>query len=164
LVGVVATLAGIVIISRPGPAAPDDGLPVTRAGVLLAVLSAVGAGLMLVTFDYGATSDPFWAVTGVRVSASFWIVVSLAVTRPRLGVQRRTVPLLILIGLMIVTANTLFAAATTLEDLSVVAVLGWLSPAVTILCARVVLHERLRPVQWLAAAIVLAGVVCLALG
>ena len=64
----------------------------------------------------------------------------------------------------VVTANTLFAAATTLEDLSVVAVLGWLSPAVTILCARVVLHEHLRPVQWLAAAAVLTGVVCLALG
>ena len=163
-IGVVATIAGIVLISRPGPAAPDDDLPVTRTGVILSVLSAVGAGLMLVTFDYGATSDPFWAVTGVRVSASFWIVVSLAVTRPRLGVQRRTVPMLVLIGLMIVTANTLFATATTLENLSVVAVLGWLSPAVTILCARVILHERLRPVQWLAAAIVLAGVVCLALG
>jgi drug/metabolite transporter (DMT)-like permease len=30
--------------------------------------------------------------------------------------------------------------------------------------ALVVLRERLRPVQWVAAAVVLAGVVCLALG
>ena len=164
LVGVVAAIAGIVVISRPGPTAAADDLPVTRIGVILSLLSALGAGLMLVTFDYGATTDPFWAVTGVRVSASFWIAVSLAVTRPRLGLQRRAVPLLILIGLMIVSANTLFAAATTFGELSVVAVLGWLSPAVTILCARLVLHERLRPLQWAAAAAVLVGVVFLALG
>ena len=164
LVGVVAAIVGIVVISRPGPAAAADDLPVTRIGVSLSLLSALGAGLMLVTFDYGAATDPFWAVTGVRVSASFWIAVSLAVTRPTLGLQRRAVPLLILIGLMIVSANTLFAAATTFGELSVVAVLGWLSPAVTILCARLVLHERLRPLQWAAAAAVLVGVVFLALG
>ena len=128
------------------------------------MLAALGAGLMLVTFDYGAATDPFWAVTGVRVSASFWIVVSLAITRPRLGLHRRALPLMILTGLMIVSANTLFAAATTFGELSVVAVLGWLSPAVTILCARLVLHERLRPLQWAAAAAVLVGVVCLTLG
>ncbi len=61
-------------------------------------------------------------------------------------------------------ANAAFAAATTMADLSVVGVLGWLGPAVIIVWARVLLHERLRPVQWLAAAMVLAGVVCLALG
>ena len=65
---------------------------------------------------------------------------------------------------MIPLANTLFAGATAVGDLSVVAVLGWLSPAVTVLLARLVLHERLRPLQWAAAVTVLAGVVCLALG
>jgi drug/metabolite transporter (DMT)-like permease len=44
------------------------------------------------------------------------------------------------------------------------AVLGWTSPAVTIAWAALLLHERLRPFQWAAAALVLAGVVCLAVG
>ena len=164
IAGVVITITGIVVISRPGPTAPDDKLPITAWGVLLAVISSITAGLMLVTMDYGADADPYWAVAGMRVSAAVWTVLWVAAARPTLRLRRRSVPLLVLIGLMIVTANTLFAAATTRADLSVVAVLGWLSPAVTILCARVVLHEHLRPVQWLAAAAVLTGVVCLALG
>jgi uncharacterized membrane protein len=164
IAGVVITITGIVVISRPGPTAPDDKLPVTAWGVLLAVISSVTAGLMLVTMDYGADADPYWAVAGMRVSAAVWTVLWVAAARPALRLRRRSVPLLVLIGLMIVAANTLFATATTRADLSVVAVLGWLSPAVTILCARVVLHEHLRPVQWLAAAAVLTGVVCLALG
>ena len=164
IAGVVVTITGIVVISRPGPTAPDDKLPVTAWGVLLAVISSITAGLMLVTMDYGADADPYWAVAGMRVSAAVWTVLWVAAARPALRLRRRSVPLLVLIGLMIVTANTLFATATTRADLSVVAVLGWLSPAVTIFCARVVLHEHLRPVQWLAAAAVLTGVVCLALG
>jgi drug/metabolite transporter (DMT)-like permease len=161
LVGIVFTIAGIVVISRPGPSAPDDALPVTVKGVALTVLSAVLAGVMLVTFDYGAQSDPTWTVAVVRCSAAIWTGVWVAGVRPGLRVTRRAVPLLAAIGVMIVAANVFFTSATTMADLSVVAVLGWLSPAVVILWARVVLHERLRPAQWGAAAAVLAGVVCL---
>jgi drug/metabolite transporter (DMT)-like permease len=164
LVGAAVTIAGIVVISRPGPSGPGDELPATLKGVLLAVIGSACAGLLVVTLDYGAASDPFWAVMGVRCSAAIWAAVWVASVRPRLRLRGRRLPVLVLIGVMIATANTLFATATTLEDLSVVAVLGWLAPAVTILCARVVLHERLRPVQWAAAVTVLAGVVCLTLG
>jgi drug/metabolite transporter (DMT)-like permease len=164
IVGIVATVTGIVVISRPGPTAPDDKLPITAWGVFLAVVASVSAGLMLITLDYGADTDPYWAVAGMRVSAAIWTVLWIAAARPALHLRRRSLPILVVIGLMIPLANTLFAAATSMAELSVVAVLGWLSPAVTILCARLILHERLRPVQWLAAGAVLLGVVCLALG
>jgi drug/metabolite transporter (DMT)-like permease len=164
LAGMVATIAGIVAISRPGPASSGDDLPVTFFGVALTVLSAALAGVMLVTFDYGAHTDPEWTVPVVRVSAAVWVVLWVAARRPKLHLTARRVPLLAAIGLTIVGANLLFTAATTHADLSVVAVLGWLSPAVVILWASVVLHERLRPDQWLAAAAVLAGVVCLVAG
>ena len=48
--------------------------------------------------------------------------------------------------------------------LSIVAVLGWLNPAVTIVWARAVLHERLRPLQLGAAVLVFAGIVSITLG
>ena len=162
--GMIATIAGIVVISRPGPAAPDDSLRVTFAGVALTVLSAALAGVMLVTFDYGAHTDPAWTVPLVRCSAAIWMAVLVAAKRPRLRLTARRVPLLGAIGLMIVGANLLFTAATTQADLSVVAALGWLSPAVVVLWASVVLHERLRPDQWVAAAAVLTGAVCLVVG
>jgi drug/metabolite transporter (DMT)-like permease len=48
--------------------------------------------------------------------------------------------------------------------LSVIGVLGWLDPAVTMLWARALLHERLRSLQLGAAVLVLSGIVCLVLG
>ncbi len=162
--GMVATIAGIVVISRPGPASCYDALPVTFSGVALTVLSAALAGVMLVTFDYGAQTDPEWTVPVVRASAAIWVVLWVSARRPKLYLTAKRVPLLAAIGLMMAGANLLFTAATTHADLSVVAVLGWLSPAVVIMWASVVLHERLRPDQWVAAAAVLAGVVCLVVG
>lgn len=164
LVGIIATMLGIVLVSRRGPDAPQERLPVSRAGVLMAVIAAVAVGLMLVALDYGAAADPYWSVAVVRGSATLWIGVSLGLTRPRLRLRRRAFPPLILVGLLILAANALFATATTMGDLSVVAVLGWLGPAVTIMWARVLLRERLRPSQGLGAVLALAGVFCLALG
>lgn len=162
--GIVATLAGIVVISRPGPTAPHDTLPVTGKGVALGVAASLTAGFLLIAMDTGADTNAFWAVAGVRVSAALWTSLWIGAQRPELRFRRRSLPILIVIGLMVPLANTLFASASAMGDLSVVAVLGWLSPAVTVLLARVVLHEHLRPLQWAAAATVLAGVVCLALG
>lgn len=164
LAGVVATLLGIVLISRPATAAPEDRQRVNRTGILLAVVAALGIGLMLVALDYGAAADQFWSVAVVRCSATLFIATSLGATRPALRLRRGAVPVLLLVGALILAANALFATATTMGYLSVVAVLGWLSPAVTIVWARILLHEHLRPAQWAAAGLVLAGVVCLALG
>lgn len=164
LIGIVATLLGMVLISRPGPDVPGERLPVNRAGVLLAMVAAIGVGLMLVALDYGASADQYWTVAAVRCTATLCIALTLGVARPKLRLRRSAIPLLIAVGVLLLAANVFFAAATTMADLSVVAVLGWLSPAITILWARVLLHEHLRLAQWVAAALVLAGVVCLALG
>jgi drug/metabolite transporter (DMT)-like permease len=164
LAGIVVTLAGIVVISLPGPTARDDHMPVTLTGVLLTVASSVCAGLMVVALDYGAASDPVWAAAGVRWAAAAWAAVWVGAVRPRLRPQRRLLPLMALMSLLLVAANLLFTEATTLADLSIVAVLGWIGPAVTVLLACLFLCERLRPFQWVAALTVLAGVVLLTAG
>jgi drug/metabolite transporter (DMT)-like permease len=164
LAGVVATLVGIALISRPGPEAPGERLPVDRAGVALALVAAVGLGFMLVALDYGASADASWSVAVVRGTAAVCIGAALGAARPALRLRRAAAPLLLAVGLLILAANALFAAATTMGDLSVVGVLGWLGPAVIVIWARVLLRERLRRVQWFAAALVLAGVVCLSVG
>jgi drug/metabolite transporter (DMT)-like permease len=164
LVGIVVTLAGIVVISLPGPDARQDDMPVTLTGVLLTVASSICAGLMVVALDYGAASDPVWAAAGVRWAAAAWAAVWVGAVRPRLRPKRRLLPLMALMSLMLVAANLLFTEATTLADLSIVAVLGWIGPAVTVLLACLFLHERLRLLQWAAAFTVLAGVVLLTVG
>ena len=73
-------------------------------------------------------------------------------------------PALLVVGLLIAAANLLFASATTYGYLSIVGVLGWLNPAVTMVWAALVLRERLRPLQLFAAVLVFPGIVRLTLG
>jgi drug/metabolite transporter (DMT)-like permease len=163
LAGIAVTILGIALISSPASEPAPERVPANRTGVLLAVIAALALGLMLVAFGYGAARDPYWTVAVMRCSATLCVLVALAAARPRLGVTRRGAAWLVVAGLLIFVANVLFTVATTKGDLSVVAVLGWLGPGVTALWAATLLRERLRPVQWLAVALVLTGVVCLTL-
>ncbi len=77
---------------------------------------------------------------------------------------RRDIPMLLAIGAGDVGANAAFAVASTRGLLSVVAVLSSLYPAATVLLARWVHAERLRPVQVGGVAAALVGVVLIASG
>jgi len=136
----------------------------SRAGIAAAVGAAVAFGLFLVCLDYGGRADPYWTVAVTRTAALLTLAAAAAVTRPAIRLTRRAVPALLAIGLLIATGNIAFTAATTIGYLSIVAVLGWLNPAVTIVWARVLLNERLRPLQIGAAVLVFAGIVCVTLG
>jgi drug/metabolite transporter (DMT)-like permease len=162
IAGIVLALAGIVLISRRPPGAVAAALD--RTGVLVAVAAAAAFGLFLVALKYGGKADPLWTVTVARTAAVLMLLAVAGATRPAIRLRRRALPALVVVGLLIVAANLLFTSATTLGYLSVVGVLGWLNPAITMGWARVVLHERLRPLQVGAAALVFAGIVCLALG
>lgn len=162
--GIVCTLAGIVLISLKERRAPDEARSLDRSGVLLALLSAAAFGLFLVALDYGGRAGPLYTVTVARTAALVTLLAVAVVTRPAVRLRRRALPALLLVGLLIAAANLLFTSATTYGYLSIVGVLGWLNPAVTMVWAAVVLHERLTPLRLLAAALVFTGIACLTLG
>jgi drug/metabolite transporter (DMT)-like permease len=162
--GIVCTLAGIVLISRGRPGGGETARTLDRRGVVLAVLAATAFGLFLVALDYGGRADALYTVTVARTAAVITLLVIAALTRPAIRLRRRAVPVLLAVGLLIAAANFLFTTATTHGYLSIVGVLGWLNPAVTMVWAAVVLRERLRPAQMVAAVLVFAGIVLLTLG
>ena len=164
IAGMALTIGGIVLISRPESDKPATAERTSRLGILLAVFAAVMIGVVLVAYDYGGNADPYWTVAIARASALATLAVALLVRRPGVHLSAKSIPASILLGVFLVSANVLFTVATTIGLLSVVAVLGWLSPAVTVFWAQALLRERLRPLQWFAATLVLAGVICLALG
>ena len=94
------------------------------------------------------------------------MLVLLAALLARPGLPRDPVSFgaLAIIGVLDLGANGLFAIATTKGLLSVVAVLGSLYPAVTVVLARVVLAERVSRVQEVGVALTLAGVVAISAG
>jgi drug/metabolite transporter (DMT)-like permease len=127
--GMALTIAGIVLIARPERRAPDAKRHVSRAGVLLAVFAAVMIGVVLVAYDYGGDVDPYWTVAVARVAALLTLGIALAIRRPTVRFPAKSIPGSVAIGVFLLTANVLFTVASTMGLLSVVAVLGWLSPA-----------------------------------
>ena len=159
LVGMVVALAGALAASGPELSGAARG----RA-VGLAALSGAFFGVALLAMARGAASSPLFTLLGMRCTSVAVVSVVAVVGRTVGGVRPRDLPLLAGVGLADAGANLLFAVATTLGLVSVVAVLGTLYPVATVLLARFVLHERLVRIQQLGVAVALAGVVMLGAG
>jgi drug/metabolite transporter (DMT)-like permease len=158
--GIAIALTGVVLASRE----ESEGSGRVATGVGLALMSALGFGLFFVGLDAGSEDDLWWALLFVRGTSFGAILLVALALRPPLRFERADGAALVAIGLLDVTANGLFAAAANEGLVSVVAVLGSLYPVVTILLARAVLQERVRPIQQVGVAVVLTGVALIAAG
>jgi drug/metabolite transporter (DMT)-like permease len=157
--GIALALAGAVAASGPelrGTAGPRP--------VLLAALAGAGFGVALVLISEGSRVDAVMTLTGMRATSVTAFAVTALALRTWGGLGRRDVPSLLAIGGGDVGANLLFALASQRGMLSITSVLGSLYPVVTVLLARAVLRERLRPVQQVGVTGALAGVVLVSLG
>ncbi len=157
--------AGVTPDGPPdGP--PDSGSATSRSqqrrAVALALVAAVGIGIMLLGFDATAKHDPLWAMLGGRLSSACCFAAFLVLLRPRVRIPRSTVAPIVAVGLLDTGANGLFALATTRGYLSLVGVLGSLYPVVTVVLAYLVLRERLARHQLVGVLAALAGVALIA--
>jgi drug/metabolite transporter (DMT)-like permease len=121
----------------------------------------------MVLLAQGARANPLMSLWGMRTTSVAGLIIAiLLVARPRaqVAMRSRDVPLIVLAGLGDAGANLLFSLASLRGYLSVVSVLASLYPAMTVLLARVVLRQRLRPVQFFGVVAALGGVVLVSLG
>ena len=162
IAGVVAALAGVALVSRE----PNDtgSSAVRAAGVGLALAAAVGFGLYFVFMDAAADENAAWAVLVARATASVLGMAAVALLRLPFRVPGSLLPMILVIGLLDVSANVLFGLATSRGLLSVVSVLASLYPVVTVALAWVVLHERTSGLQRAGAAAALAGAALITAG
>jgi drug/metabolite transporter (DMT)-like permease len=162
LCGAAAALGGAVLASVEERRADS---PDRARAILLALAAAVALGLFVYFLGLGSREgDALSTLVGARVgSLSFLVVVALA-TRAPVAIGRSSLAAVAAVGLADVTANALFAFASTHGLLSLVAVLGSLYPVVTVLLAHVVLGERLTRPQRLGVGIALAGIAAIAGG
>lgn len=152
LVGVALALVGVVLVSRE----PRGGRRVA-AGVPVALVAAAGFGSYFLLIDRASADDAYWAVVVARlVSAS--LALAIALPRGALRFPRRSLPVLVAVGLLDVGANLLLALALNEGYVSIVSVLASLYPVLVIALAIVVLHERPRRSQALGGGTALAGV------
>ena len=158
--GMVVTVAGVILISRT----PQHGTHAANArkAVILAVLTAVAWGFMLLVYGTVGKENPVWAVFDTRVTSAAVLAVYVLLAGRGLSLKGQNVPVLAAVGVLLAVANFLFIVASGLGYLSVTSILGSLSPVVVTVYAQTFLHERLSRWQWAGFAAVFTGIVLLA--
>ncbi len=129
------------------------------AGVPWAIAAVVGFGGYYVPMHQASEQDFLWAAFVFRGTAGLLTLTAWLVFRPPLAAARGSLGTIALIGLMDTAGNTLFAAASSLGEVSVVSVLATLYPVTTVALAALVLSERVSRLQGLGVVAALAGVV-----
>lgn len=162
-VGVALAIIGVALASREASDEANESPTIAR-GVGLALLSAVGFGCFFLAIDRASDADVLWSVCVNRATSVAILGAALLAMRPRLGLSVRDARVLAAVGILDIIANGAFAYASTQGLVSVVAVLGSLYPVTTVVLARIVLGERLHPLQRLGAAGALAGVALISAG
>jgi drug/metabolite transporter (DMT)-like permease len=160
--GLVITIVGILLASREQHDSADAAAA-GRLSLVLALLAALGFGSYFVLSDVAADESILWLLALARVVVvPVLAAVVLAARAPR-PVAGDAMPL-VLAGTLDVAATGLYAVAATKGAISIVSVVGSLYPITTVLLARVVLHERLRPVQAAGVAAAFTGVALIVAG
>lgn len=160
--GMALAFAGILLASREPS---EDGRPAGRAALGLALVAAAGFGTFFVGIDRASEGAAVLWVIVVSRSCGLAVILAAALSRrPALPREGRALGALVMIGVLDLGANALYAYATTKGLLSIVAVLGSLYPAITVVLARVVLSERVTRPQEAGVLATLAGVVAISAG
>lgn len=163
--GLALAVVGIVLASREEPGGPV-GVREQRLSIALAILAGLGFGSYFVLAEFGSQGDVAWTLLLSRV-AGLPIIAVVALLALRRGARRPgrgAAAALAGIGLLDLGANALYNHASTIGELSSVAVASSLYPVVTVMLAALLLGERVQGVQRVGVAVALAGVVLIAAG
>ena len=175
--GIFVALIAIGLSSLPNSGGSAGS--VTPRTILESLGAGVGFGALFILFDLTADDVAPWPVVGARATTSSLLLLYLVATA-RAGANRAAgdgagslgglasvrsaFGLIILTGLFDTGSNVLFVIATTLGDLTVVAVLSSLYPVSTVILARVVLDEQMSRLQLAGLALALTATAMIALG
>jgi drug/metabolite transporter (DMT)-like permease len=163
--GIVLACGGVVLAAREAPTIDAAARRAGRTAIGLALVAAIGFGSFFAGIDRAEqTGDVAWVLLAARTADVALLLAACAVLRPALPRAPATLGALAAVGVFDLLANLFFVLAAGRGLLSVVGVLSSLYPAVTVVLARIVLHERLTRTQGTGVAITLAGVIALAAG
>jgi uncharacterized membrane protein len=159
-IGIIIAVPAIGLVSWQR--SPEDGFGL-QAGLIEGIISGLGFALLYIALDLAGARSGAWPLIPGQ-SVAFLLLLPLAwkfhsQSRPRVS----ALAVIVGAGLLSGAANLFFLAATGSGQLSIIAVLTSLYPAVTIFLARFILKERWSRLQvtgliTAAVAIVLIGV------
>jgi drug/metabolite transporter (DMT)-like permease len=176
---IVPVVAGVALGERPGGLATAGVLVALPAIALVAMsnsttgasrtalfdglVAGAGFGLMFVALARAGDAG-LWPVAFEQSSCLVLVVAVAIVTRTPLRLTARRIAMPVFAGVTGAVATALYFFATQRGLLSTVAVLTSLYPGITVVLARVVVHERFRVGQRVGLGLCALAVVAIAVG
>ena len=158
--GAVLALIAVVLVSREsGPHAR-----ITPRALLLSAGAGIAIGFFLTALGIAPEGSGVWAATLSRWWSTLGMIIVTLILLSRSGLAKwRPYPWAFAIGAgaLDALANGFFQLAAQGGELAVVAVIGSLYPATTLLIAHFLLKERMTRVQWAGVLVALGAVVAL---
>jgi drug/metabolite transporter (DMT)-like permease len=159
-VGMVTAVVAVILVSQES----QHHGKTPPIAILLAIGSGVAIGLYLTALGLAPTDSGVWvAALGRWVSTVIMVLFVLIVVRS-FAAAAFPWKLAIAAGVLDALANGVFQLATQRGLLSVVAVLGSLYPAATVVLARFVINERMNRIQGVGVVLALSAAGLLAFG
>ena len=168
MLGIGIALVGIVIVSLTGRDEDADAIEgnprdSTRKSVAFGLITAVCFGGFVVALDAASNGgDALWAVGFTRLMSVLLLASAVAYLGQKITLGRRDALPMVAIGTLDISANALFALATTTGLLSIVGIFGSLYPVFTILLAAAFLREHPTHVQRAGTGAALLGAILIA--
>ena len=160
LVGFALALSGVALASFER----HVGQLRVAAGVPWAIAAVIGFGGYYVPMHEASEQDFLWAALVFRTTVALLASTAWLAMRPPIRAARGHLGAITMIGILDTAGNTLFAAASSQGEVSVVSVLATLYPVTTVALAALVLSERFDRLQLVGVGSALAGVVLIAAG
>ena len=158
LLGIVLGLAGAVVASGP-----EFSGRVGALSIVFAVASGFLFGVMLLAIERGSNVSVLMTLLGMRCTSVTVFAIIAVVFRSTGQLRHRDFLPVAAVGVGDFAANLAYAQATALGLLPIVAALSSLYPVITILCARIILGERMARLQKIGVGFALAGVALITL-
>ncbi|MGW4489745.1 EamA family transporter [Amycolatopsis sp. NPDC004368] len=156
--GIVFVLPAIALVSQHS----GDDAARKRSGLVEGVVAGAGFAVLFIGLDRAGTGAGSWPLVAGQAVGVVLLLLAAIWLRPSTW-QRAWWPATAA-GILGGAANLLFVAATGAGQLAVVAVITSLYPAITIVLARGLLHERWTRAQATGLVIAAAGVAAITLG
>jgi len=161
VLGMLGAAVAVFLVSRES-GHPHERMP--TSALLYAITAGVAIGGYLVAIGLSPADSGVWTATLGRWITSIGMVVFVALFLRRGPSHGFPWALAAGAGALDAGANGLFQLASQRGLLAVVAVIGSLYPAATVVLARFLLHERMNRIQVSGVAVAFASVIALTLG
>jgi len=128
-----------------------------RTALGYGVLAGLGFGVFFTAISRAGAGAGIWPLVGARVASIAASIIVLLAARQPFRVERGDLAPTLIAGAADMLANIMFLLACQSGMLALVVIIASLSPAPTVLLARIFLAQKITALRWAGLALALAG-------